>query len=377
MKICFWGNIGRALNGRTSGGGQLQIALLAKALARGGNEVVVLDYETTEEFQTEDGIIVYPIKGWNGGIRMIRTITHRLPGLYSSLKDQKADVYYCRIRDFRHIFAWLAARKVKAKFILGLAEDLDILNFKMRWKYYYLTYLRSPWVFFAGFFCEIIYPFLLKKSDVVFVQHEGQKQILLNKGIKSILVPNLIDLTQIPLFNKQTHNYFIYVGWLDERKGIIEFFQLVEKSPLSIFKVIGPPRDKAGYYYYNKLKSFNNVSLMGELSHSDTLEQIANAKALISTSRMEGFPNIFVEAWAFGVPVLSLYVDPGSVITKEKLGEFAYGNLDRLINATADIKCTDEFSKRAKDYVEKTHVLNKIKIDEITSIINRLVKHGE
>ena len=45
MKICFWGNIGRALKGRTSGGGELQIALLAKALAKGGHEVVLLDYE--------------------------------------------------------------------------------------------------------------------------------------------------------------------------------------------------------------------------------------------------------------------------------------------------------------------------------------------
>ena len=34
MKICFWGDIAGALTGNTSGGGELQIALLAKALAR-------------------------------------------------------------------------------------------------------------------------------------------------------------------------------------------------------------------------------------------------------------------------------------------------------------------------------------------------------
>ena len=298
MKVCFWGNIGKALTGTTSGGGELQIALLAKALARGGHEVVVLDYENTKEFQTDDGIKVYPIEGWDKGIRLIRTFTHRIPRLYSSLINQNADVYYCRISDFRHVLAWAAARKVKAKFILGLAADLEIMNFRMRWKYYYQTHLRNLWVFFDGFLIEIVYPLLLRKSDYVFVQHEGQKQLLLKKGIKSILFPNLIDLSQIPLIPNPTHDYFIYVGWLDKLKGFTEFFEIVKKSPAYSFMVIGPPRDKTGHKYYEKLKSFKNVSLKGKLNHTDTLRYIASARALISTSHMEGFPNIFIEAWA-------------------------------------------------------------------------------
>ena len=68
MKICFWGDIAEALKGNTNGGGELQIALLAKALARGGHEVVIIDYKTTEDFITADGIKVFKIKGWNNGI---------------------------------------------------------------------------------------------------------------------------------------------------------------------------------------------------------------------------------------------------------------------------------------------------------------------
>lgn len=377
MKICFWGNIGRALKGRTSGGGELQIALLARALVKGGHEVVVLDYEIVEEFQTYDGIKVYPIKDWNKGIKMIRTLIHRYPQLYSCLKDQKADVYYCRIRDSRHIIAWWAARKVKAKFILGLAEDLDVMSFRMRWKHHYLTDIRNLWGFFNGILNEIVYPLLLRKSDVVFVQHEGQKQILLQKGIKSILFPNLIDITQIPVVPNPSHNYFIYVGWLDKHKGVAEFFKLVEKAPFAKFIVIGPPRDKSGHLYYEKLKSFQNVSLLGELSHSDTLHHIAYSKALISTSHMEGFPNIFIEAWAYGIPVLSLYVDPGAVIEKEKLGEITHGSLDRILQAMENVSTSNEFAKRAKDYVERTHVLNAAKIEEISCLFSKLVNQGK
>ena len=50
MKICFWGDVAGALRGKTSGGGELQIALMAKALRKSGNEVTVLDREIEEEF---------------------------------------------------------------------------------------------------------------------------------------------------------------------------------------------------------------------------------------------------------------------------------------------------------------------------------------
>jgi glycosyltransferase involved in cell wall biosynthesis len=373
MKICFWGDIAGALNDNTSGGGELQIALLAKALAKMGHEVVVLECESIEEFETEEGIKVYPITGWNKGIRWIRTLTHKLPQLYLNLRDQKADVYYCRIRNYRHVFAYMAARKVNAKFVLGLASDLDIMNFRMRWKYYYLTNLRKLWVFFDGLFSEIVYPRLLRKSDCIFVQHVGQKEILLKKNINSILFPNLIDLNERPIILDNVEKDFIYVGWLDKRKGFPEFFKLVEKAPFHSFKVIGPPRDKIGRMYYEKLKTFKNVSLLGELSHSETVYHIANSKALISTSPMEGFPNIFIEAWAFGIPVLSLRFDPGGVIKREELGVVVDGDLDKLIYAMNSLNNTEEFAKRAKAYVDHNHVLNAEKINLINNLFSELV----
>lgn len=376
MKICFWGSIAGALTGSTDGGSELQIALIAKALARSGNEVVIIDYKADEDFVTEDGIKVLKIKGWNNGIRVLRTITHRLPQLYLSLKNQKADIYYCRIRDFRHILAYWVARKVKAKFILHMSSDLDTMSFSMRWKNYYLTESGNLWWFFSGIFVEMVYPWLLRNADLVLVQHEGQKNILLAKHIKSVVFLNLFDLKGIPDLSNQIHKDFVYVGWLDKRKGFIEFFELVKKAPLSTFKVIGPPRDKTGFLYFKKLKSFSNVSLLGELNHSDTLKQIANSKALISTSRMEGFPNVFIEAWACGIPVISLNVDPGSVIEKEGLGEIAHGNLNNMVPALANIKNTDDFAKKAKAYVEKNHGFNANKFKEIDKLFKELFRDG-
>jgi glycosyltransferase involved in cell wall biosynthesis len=377
MKICFWGDIAGALRGNTSGGSELQCALLAKALAKSGLEVVIIDTHINEDFITEDGIKVFRIKGWNKGIRFLRMLTHRIPSLYLSLRDQKADIYYCRMRDFLNLLAFWAARKANSKFILAMASDLDALGFKMRLKYFYIPNFRSFWWLFSGIFIEIVHPWLLRNSDVVFVQHEGQKQILLKKRIKSVIVPNLIDLRKQSDINSTIHNDFIYVGALDKRKGFAEFFDLVKKSSMHTFKVIGLPRDKTGFFYYKQLQSFKNVTLLGVLSHSDTLYQIANSKGLISTSPMEGFPNIFLEAWAFGIPVLSLYFDPGGVIKKEELGDVANGNIELLLSSMNTTHYSEMFAVRSKSYINHNHILNEHRILELRNFFHKISSNSQ
>jgi glycosyltransferase involved in cell wall biosynthesis len=202
----------------------------------------------------------------------------------------------------------------------------------------------------------------------VFAQHEGQKQIMQKRGIKSVVFPNLIDLALIPPVDNPGHDYFLYVGWIDKRKGFSDFYKLVKNSPEHAFKVIGPPRDDEGLYYYEKLRPLKNVTLLGKLDHSETLQYIASSKALISTSQMEGFPNIFIEAWASGIPVLSLKVDPGNIIKKERLGVTANGDVNYLIKAINTFTYTRDFAERAKKYVERTHVLNDNKIKEINKL---------
>lgn len=368
MKICTWGDVASALEGKTQGGGELQIALLAKALAKSGHEVVVVDLTAKKDYVTADGIKVFRIEGYDSGIRFFRFLTHRMPRLYSALKAQKADVYYCQIRDFRHLLAFWAARKNKGKFVLQLASDLDAVSLRIRLKHNYLAQFGGIYSFFKVFLTELIFPSLIRKADMVLVQHEGQKNTLQKKGINSLIYNNLIELNEIPEVSDPLREEFSYVGSLDKRKGFAQFFELAEKAPFASFKVIGQPRDRTGYIYYEKIKSLKNVTLSGRLSHSDTMYQIANSKALISTSPMEGFPNIFIEAWACGIPVLSLSFDPGGIIKREKLGEVADGDLGKLLDYMVSINNTKEFAIRAKAYVEHNHILNADKLNEISCL---------
>lgn len=373
MKICFWGKIANALLGKTYGGGELQISLLAKALTSIGHEVVVIDLDIEEGFVTDDGIKVYPVKDYNGGMKMFRTLTHRLPALYSTFVEIKADVYYCRIREYRHIIVYMAARRVKAKFILSLASDLDILSIRKRWQHFYSSNVKDLWGIFNGIVGEFVYPFLLRKADLVLVQHEGQKEILSRKGITTRVFYNLIDANGLKWIKQSDSSPdFIYVGSLDKRKGFEDFVEIVKRTPMYRYKVIGRVRDETGNKLYRQLGDFDNVQLMGKLSHSDTMNEISRSKALISTSPMEGFPNIFIEAWGCGVPVLSLYVDPGEVIKNEGLGFVAGGSIERMIEKMTTLSRSEEFSRKARSYVKARHALTEVRMAEIKSIVDGL-----
>jgi len=372
MKVCFWGKIADALAGRTGGGGELQIATIAKVLAGLGHEIVVVDLDVEDEYITDEGIRVCPVKNYNKGIRILRTWTHRFPGIYATFKKINADIYYCRIRDSRHIIMYLAARKVKAKFILALASDLDILSIRDRWRYFYSTSIKDLWGIFNGITSELDYPFLLKNADLLMVQHEGQKDILKKKGIDSVVFHNFINTDKIGSLERNPDTDFIYVGSLDRRKGFAEFFELVEKTPQHTYKVIGRIRDKTANVLFEKLKSYPNVKLMGQLSHEATLREICNSRALVSTSPMEGFPNVFIEAWACGIPVLSLHVDPGNVIEKEGLGFAARGNMHRLIEAMDNLDHKDSFAFKSKRYIQMTHELNPGRIAELNEIFTSI-----
>lgn len=376
MKICFWGKIADALNGKTGGGGELQIAAIAKTMSGLGHEIVVVDLDISEEYYTREGIRVCPVKDYNKGIRILRTWTHRFPGLYSTFKKINADIYYCRIRDSRHIIMYLAARKVKAKFILALASDLDILGIRDRWRHFYSSNIKDLWGVFNGITSELDYPFLLRNADLVMVQHEGQKAILHRQGIDSVVFHNFIKTDYINTLESNPDSDFVYVGSLDKRKGFAEFFELVKRTPLFSYKVIGRIRDKTGNILYEKLKSCSNVKLLGQLSHKSALREIFNSRALVSTSPMEGFPNVFIEAWACGIPVFSLHVDPGNAIEKEGLGFAANGNMDKLIEKMSKLEDNESFAVKSKKYIKINHELNSPRIAALNSIFT-YVKEGQ
>jgi glycosyltransferase involved in cell wall biosynthesis len=131
--------------------------------------------------------------------------------------------------------------------------------------------------------------------------------------------------------------------------------KLVKSCPDKSIVIVGQPRDAVSETIFEELKKCSNVVIKGWQKHDETLKLIAKAKAMINTSYYEGFPNIYLEAWALGIPVISLNVNPDDIINKYNLGIYCNGNFNQMVDFVEKGN-TDAFEKsNLIDYVAKFH----------------------
>jgi glycosyltransferase involved in cell wall biosynthesis len=356
MKFCFFGDFSGALKGKTPGGGELQVALLAKALALKGHEVVIVAPGSEKSFITSEGVKLITVPNWNKGLRGIRLLLYRIPRLKKILLEQNADYYYVRMRSYLHLIPFWAAKKTEGKFIIATAHDLDLLNFSKKFKYLYQPKFNLFRLLTVDLPSDLVFNYLLKKADYIILQHSGQRTSLTSEKGKIIIFPNIFDFNSIVSVENTAHNYFIHPGTLNILKGTQNLFNLINTLDKNIrIVIVGQPTDKKSDKLYKRLQKIENVVLKGRLNHKDTIQLIANAKALINTSNMEGFPNIFLEAWASGVPVISLNVNPGNIFHKNRLGIYCDGDLNKMKRSIESFEENNISSEHLISYVKEFH----------------------
>ena len=355
MKICFFGKFTNAIKGQTQGGAQLQIALLAKALSLKNHQVTVIDPFAEEDFLSNDGIQIRKVPNWNKGIRGLRFFTTRVPSLFHLFKQQNTDYYFVTMRYYLYLIPFIISRKTKAKFILLIASDIDVLSLYKRYKFEYKGNIGLLKYLTLSLPNDLVFNYLLKHSDMVLFQHHDQKKLAGKLKNKSAIFHNILDLKNLPQMETLSEGYYIYVGSLTLLKGS-EFLLTVAKStPTKTIMIVGQPRDAISETIFTELKKCPNVIIKGWQKHDETLRLIAKAKALINTSYFEGFPNIYLEAWALGIPVISLNVNPDNIINQFNLGVFCEGDLNQMI-AYIENGNTDSFNRTSLiEYVARFH----------------------
>ena len=354
IKICIFGRTVLALEGKSSGGAELQKSLLARALALNGHDVIVLDPENAKEFITTEGIVVQTIKEWSNGIRGVRTFTHRIPKLITFLKNQHVDAVYVRGFHFWYFVLLLISKRLKSKFILACAHDSDALGFCTRYSLFY-SHNLNVWEWISNYMpSELAAPWILKYADLILVQNVNQYDALTKRGERPLIFRNIIEEYTPTITINQPKNGYIIVGALNVRKGLPQMIRLVTDCADHNFIIIGPATDSEGKKAYKTLKKLPNVNLLGKLDRNETMNKIAGAKALVNTSSMEGFPNTFLEAWSLGIPVLSLIVNPDNIFNRYEVGEVCNGDLELLKRKI--IHFNNRFSSEImKAYVRKNH----------------------
>ena len=133
--------------------------------------------------------------------------------------------------------------------------------------------------------------------------------------------------------------------------------------PQQKFKIAGKlhnDADNETIKAISELEKLDNVEFVGYLNREEVQNFFIKAVLLLNTSHFEGFSNTFLEAWSFGVPVVSTKnVNPDGIISKYNLGKISESYED-LLNCLNDIlnlpdKEYNDLSINCHNYVKKYH----------------------
>jgi glycosyltransferase involved in cell wall biosynthesis len=347
------------------GGAEVQQYLIGNELASRGVEVSYVTEDFGQGVETTCGnfrVLAYQYdrnKVWQGFT------------IWRALCLANADVYYLRgIPKFLGLLLLYYAWR-HHPFVIGMTSNCNVYprrNTGLAWPYY------------------LVYRLALATSKAVVAQTEFQREYLeQNYGVHNALVirnGSFINPFNPMLWRDQT---VVWVGTLYPYKGIEKVFELAQILPELQFEIIGGPgRGSEAYYDQMQLKAhnFGNIQWRGLVPNNQIDSEISGVLALINTTvtyqgipNLEGFPNVYLEAWRNGVPTLTLNNDPDEVIHQNSIGyrcwtvEKMAADLARL---ASDTKARQQMGQSARDYVEQEHDMTKV-ADQYLVLFKKLV----
>ena len=333
------------------GGAERQQVLLGEELVRRGYRVsfVVLDHGQPAG-ETFRGIRVFKCYGLDWGIRGLRFFHPRLTGLWNAMKRADADIYYQRGAEYETGLVGYWCRKHERGFIFAVAHDTNCVP---------VTPLISRSE-------RLLFRYGLRRADAVISQTHRQQHLLREGfGLASTVVRScsgwLPDATE-PIEGSNRDNLprrVLWVGRMSEEKRPEWLIRLATDLPHCQFDAVGHcnTNSRYGQSLARQIEALPNVRWHGYVDHDRLKAHYLQAQLLLCTSESEGFPNVFLEAWSCGRPVLTS-VDPDGIVADFGLGQVAtdYLALKQHLSEASDQRPLWEASgRRGAQYVREHH----------------------
>lgn len=313
MRICLVSmTVYPVLHGDTGieqvGGAEVQQVQIARVLRRLGHEVCFV----TEDHGQPDGEVlqgctVYKAYAPAAGLPGLRFFHPRLTGIWRALRRASADVYYTRAAGFMPGLLALLRRRQPLRYVYAGAHDSDFLPGQEC-----VRLGRDRWLHRYG----------LRRADAIVVQSEVQRGSLLrNYGRAGTVVPNFLDVEPVTLPDAD-RGEILWVGRLAAFKRPLLFVELARRLPQLRFTMIGPPAPGEAALHGQVVAAaagVPNLRFLGFQPPAEVEKHFDRCRTLVSTSSMEGFPNVFLQAMRRGIPIVS-FVDPDGMIGAHGLG---------------------------------------------------------
>lgn len=196
---------------------------------------------------------------------------------------------------------------------------------------------------------------------------------------------NGIDIDNFT-FNKNPKKYYIWVGELSPRKGILEVIKIAKLTKIKLILVgrIPSPRQTKDYCFFKKRieKDLNkkNIQYAGELVEKRLINLYKNAIAFLYPLQWEEpFGLTMVESMACGTPVIAF--KRGSVpevINDKKTGfvinPFTKGKKTNYRDFISAVKEIDKISREdCRKWVEENFTKERM-VDEYEKIFYKIIK---
>lgn len=174
----------------------------------------------------------------------------------------------------------------------------------------------------------------LDKADVIVAVSNGTAQVIINKfnlnPDKIMVIPNGIpDRVLIKPMNFETvskrlslpldKEFFLFVGSLDERKGIKLLLKAISRLQNRVLQFVFVGRGNVGFYQRiaKKLGIEKNVIFTGYIPDELLMSLYKHASGFILPSYDEGLPTVLIESMYFGLPVITSKTSGGIEIIKD------------------------------------------------------------
>jgi glycosyltransferase involved in cell wall biosynthesis len=315
-RICFVAHAayGALAGGKSGhiGGVERQTSLMAKWFAARGYAVSMITWDEDQEDGAEiDGVRVFKVCSQDAGIPGVRFFWPRWSSLNAALKRADADVYYHNCAECVTGQVSLWCRRNCRRFIFSAAHDAQCEAA--------LPGLRTRRE-------RVLYRYGLKHADRVIVQTGRQQETMCEGFRRDVLVlpmpcPGPSDSEYIECLQQRNDpRRVLWIGRVCKQKRPEQFLDLAEACPDVSFGLVGPAdRSEYAQRVIARAKMISNVTYHGAASRDCVSEFYKKAKLMCCTSRSEGFPNTFLEAWSYGLPIVSTF-DPDNLIRERGIG---------------------------------------------------------
>jgi glycosyltransferase involved in cell wall biosynthesis len=313
------------------GGIETQLPILAKGLNREGCQVSLITFDHGQaDGQTFEGVRVFKSYPSSGGVKVIRSFARAMK-LWQAMRTADADIYLQMGAGSETGLTALGCKFIprRARFIFCLASDGDCSGT--------LGSARLE---------SAVYRYGIRHAGLVISQTLSQQKHLENAlGLKSTVIPMAVAAASNQVAARDAGaKRVLWLGRLMPEKRFEWLLEAARRCPEIQFNVAGTPNQPSGYAaeLMATAASIPNVKVHGRMSRPELNKLFQTCTLLCCTSKLEGFPTTFLEAWSCGMPVVTTF-DPDGLVQRNGLGRVAV-TVEEVVAHLQSLPGSNEYS---------------------------------